>query len=137
MERKIYTVRIFKTTWNKEEDEVRCILEESEMGAKRTNELKPSGYFYDVTLEFPPFPRPSISSGKCDSGEIKRVQWSMDEKCVFIATFKMSSHGRRLIRILMRSSCTNHVVDMAGILSSERFRATADGLIRRQVAAEV
>lgn len=79
----MYQVRVYKTIWNKTKQEVDDILYNQ---SSKNDELKSSSYFYDVTLEFPPYVNLELFSERWTCGEIKRVSWNIDEKRFYCYT---------------------------------------------------
>lgn len=79
----MFDVKVYKTIWNKCEEEVEDILNND---TDRLKDLNETTYFYDVTLEFAPFYGLEIHSAQWRSGSITRILWSIDKKCFYCYT---------------------------------------------------
>ncbi len=79
----MFNVRVYKSIWNKGKREVDEILHNQ---PKRIQELKSTPYFYDISIEFPPFVNLVISSGNWNSGKITRVRWDNDKRQFYCST---------------------------------------------------
>jgi len=79
----MFRVRVYKIVWNKQQKEVNDILLDQ---SARNSELNTSTYFYDITLEFPPFLGLELSSQNWASGKIIRVSWDVDKKSFYCYT---------------------------------------------------
>lgn len=73
----MFNVRVYKNIWNMGKAEVDDILNNQNL---RIKEIESTSYFFDTTLEFPPFLNLDLSSEGWRGGMIKRISWDIDEK---------------------------------------------------------
>lgn len=104
----MFKVRVYKIVWNKEKKEVDEILNNQ---SDRNGELNQSTYFYDVTLEYPPFIGLELFSENWTSGIIKRVSWSIDQNNFYCYTddeFPYETWEYDFDENFLKSQCIRH-----------------------------